>query len=357
MSPEKRADHITTDNLNHSGDLDGAMQELPREGVPSVQELNTGELEQIAAPDTSEALILHDDERPEFQERLAALRESHASAETATEAGGYIPTGELPVAAEQKKGHGKLYAVIGAAAAAAAAAASLFLLPKGENNDKANVPAPTQPVASAEATPGATAPVPAETSQSTQTKAEQITSHEIKVNPSDEALSTDIVSKFSDWGMAGANQEAFDKFAKGTNASIEQIADDIAAEQGDIYATAIFGPNYKSNPEIMKTVTALIKINANNIRLYIRTFDPQYNPKNVERWNRQLLPAGLESSDTTSEGKKLIIDLTYKTNADKTYIGTDPTNGAKDRLIINLVAGQSNTYTASSIRFDSYMGN
>lgn len=72
--------NITAEALPHTGKLEGDLQELPlTEGTPSIQEFNdldTGELGQVLpAPETSGALTLEDNERDDFQRKLAAQRE------------------------------------------------------------------------------------------------------------------------------------------------------------------------------------------------------------------------------------------------------------------------------------------
>lgn len=336
MTPENRRPEAPVTKELHPGivPIEEGGERPHIEDAPSVQDVNTGEIPTFL-PNHSGELVLTDEERNsrEFQEKTDYYKQRAAETEV-----GWSPTdGEsLADSAEQtKRGKGKLLAILGGTAAAAVTAASLFLLPKGENNANDNQPTPTQPVATAEVTP---------TSQPELTREEKIEALELKVGQSNEALSADIIGKMSAWKMAGATPENYKN--RDRTLTVEDYADKIAAEQGDIYASAIFGPNYANNPQLANYVSAMIKINAQNIVYYIKTFDPKLNTENIEPYKQVMMMDGMASASPTPDGLKLVIDYHHETNVGKNYIDSAALNGTKESMTVTL-AKNGDTYVAT----------
>lgn len=318
MNPEKNSSNINTSDLLHTGKLKNELQELPHsEDAPSIQDItNTGEIPQLI-PEDSGALTLGDEERPAFQEKLAAQREYHE-----------LRTAES--AEQKKKGKGKLFAILGATAAGAVTAASLFLLPKGENNANENKPTPTQPVATAEATPSQTA-----SPNTLQTKEELIKSLEIKANQSDEKIAADVISLYSKWGMAGATEEAYKN--QDLSRSLEEEAEKIANEQAPIYAEAMFGKDYNSDPSDVNTVRGMKLINKDNVWRYLATSGgTSLNPKNIEPWSWTKELVSLESSEDVGNSKTLTIKYAEYNNGGKNSIAEYPASGTQDTIHVTV---------------------
>lgn len=343
MTPENRQQVPVTKELNPGiVPIEEGGERPHTEDAPSIQDVNTGEIPTLL-PDHSGQLILTDEERSSevFQEKTDAQRAYHEQRTNETETG-WSPSGNesLPGNVEQKKkGKSKLLAVLGGTAAAAVATVSLFLLPKGDNTNN-NQPAPTQPVATGEVT----------TSKSPElSKEEKIKALELKVDQPNEALATDIVNKISAWHMAGATPENYK--SRDITLTVEDYAAKIAAEQGEAYATAIFGANYAANPQLANYVDAMIKINARNIVYYIKTFDPKLDPANIEPFKQVMIVDNLVSATPTANGLNLVINYHQETNEGKNYIDSAELNGTKESMTITL-AKNGNIYTATSASVD-----
>lgn len=165
-------------------------------------------------------------------------------------------------------------------------------------------------------------------------QAEQIKALEIKAAQSNEALGTDIINKMSAWLMAGATPENYKN--RDRTISVEDYAARLAGAQGDVYGPAIFGPDYAKDPVIAHYVATMIKLNAQNIVYYIKTFDPKLNAANVEPFKEVMIADGIASAAQTPDGLKLVIDYHHEANAGKNFIDSSILDGLKESMIVTL---------------------
>lgn len=168
-----------------------------------------------------------------------------------------------------------------------------------------------------------------------QTKEELIKSLEIKVDQSDEKIAADVISLYSKWGMAGATEEAY----KNQDLSLkpEQVAIKIANEQAPIYAEAMFGKDYMSDPSDINTVRNMTLINKNNVWRYLNTSGgTSLNPKNIEPWSWTDEFVSLESIEDTGDAKVLTIKYAEYNNGGKNSVAQYPANGTQDTINVTL---------------------
>jgi hypothetical protein len=205
---------------------------------------------------------IHYDERPvdEFD---------HTSLPDAVERGLVNPMPDTPAGLEQtesteKKSHKKL--VIGGAAflaGAAVIAGSVIGLKAAGDAPKNALPAPD---------PKATSHTP-EATPTAQPEVLTVQSAEIPAGLTPEQLGTTLIDRLSSWDMAGAtaaNRDAY--FAEGAKTgNANTYATQVSESNGDIYAEALFGPNWQSVP-ILATYVPNEKIaNADIIELWFKT--------------------------------------------------------------------------------------
>ena len=100
-----------------------------------------------------------------------------------------------------------------------------------------------------------------ETEKSTE---ELISEAEIPAGLSDEETAKLIIDRLSDWNMAGATDEFYDRCI-GDSSKADQYYDEESSKWADIYATALFGDNYKDNQDIASIVNRFKEVNENCI--------------------------------------------------------------------------------------------
>lgn len=157
MTPENRPQTHITKEVNPGIIPVDEGGERAHESAPSVQEIiNTGEIPKLV-PEHSGELVLTDEERRsrEFQHQTDAQRTYHEQRTVETETEWSPAVSEsLSVSNEQKKKNKNkgLLLKVGGAAAALGLALTTYLSTQSGDKSQDN-PTPTQPVATAEATP------------------------------------------------------------------------------------------------------------------------------------------------------------------------------------------------------------
>lgn len=306
---------------------DGGERPLPK--ARPIEDINTGEIPSIV-PETLyqgfENLPPTDQEKAAFDQARASRRDLSA------------PTEEIEKKPNSKK---KLFAVIGGAATAAVAATALFLMPKGENNHDDNKPTPTQPVATASASPTlGFGQMPVAEGTPTQKKeqinpadlykgltdAEIIEKLKIPAGLSNQDYAARVVQLYSDWGNTGATPSWADKWDP--HLSPEEYATPLVDHWSNIYATVLFGPDYAKNTDIAQHVKFTHDRMLTSVVTYLGTYDPNhYNPANIEPWKTTLtLEKVVDSGSTLGNGRA----ITYKTietnNGTLNKVGSNPRN-------------------------------
>lgn len=171
-------------------------------------------------------------------------------------------TPEADNAPEKKKSRKALYGSIGVVAGAAIAAGAIIGIHAGEAPKKSDhdTSASADPTQTPEATPS---PTP---------EALTVQSAEIPAGLSPEQLGTTFVSRLSDWDMAGATPANRDAWLNTNgNAAGDAFATQLAAKNGSIYAEALFGTDWESEPSLATFVPNQEKNNADIIALWFKT--------------------------------------------------------------------------------------
>lgn len=201
---------------------------------------------------------IHHDERPVDEFDNTSLPE-------AVERGLVNPTPDTPSELEQtapteKKSHKKL--IIGGAAflaGAAVIAGSVIGLKAAGDAPKNPAPKPDPKATSQtpEATPTATSEVLT------------VQSAEIPAGLSPEQLGTTLIKRLSSWDMAGATTANRAAYLKASDSFA--YASQLSETNGNIYAEALFGPNWQTVPILATYVPNEEKANAGLIELWFAT--------------------------------------------------------------------------------------
>lgn len=99
-----------------------------------------------------------------------------------------------------------------------------------------------------------------------------IKSLELSGELSQEQLAQKTIDDLSKWRMAGANEDAY-KGAEASDLNSYDYSTTIALKNQAIFAPAIFGANWASNPATKNTVDGFTKSNAQDITLWLATHD------------------------------------------------------------------------------------
>ena len=81
-----------------------------------------------------------------------------------------------------------------------------------------------------------------------------VESIELDPNATPEEWAADYITKIGEWNMAGANQDTADR-SLDSSLTINEFAEAEAEKNATIYAEALYGPNWESNPNITLAVT------------------------------------------------------------------------------------------------------
>lgn len=158
-----------------------------------------------------------------------------------------------------------------------------------------------------------------------------IAQHEIKANQDPQALSQNILEEISNWEMAGSDTVSKDlddqirKTADGSDEAISKFLDEYTAKQAEIFAPALFGADYKSDPTIQKIVADAIAINKATL------WNLTITEKETTPYSRSMQFTSLVDSSATS----LTINFAEKDNAGQGNRITDSVNGSVGRLTVN----------------------
>lgn len=132
----------------------------------------------------------------------------------------------------------------------------------------------------------------------------------IKADATPEQAAEKINEILTRWGMAGATPELieinYDNTVNASGPRLEELAQQIAAQNAIIYAEALFGPNWNEQSE---AVAAYTQVNADNLVRYMRTFGsderPNTNTKNLEAytesWSSETTLVGWSDAENTED--------------------------------------------------------
>lgn len=321
MSPEKRVDHITTDTVGHSGNLPPEKgQELP------VREFDNTPLEQahregllITPESTADIVPVGDEPTDETTDTLdqdpSDATQTNTSQEEQVRYYGFEPVIDQPVPSKEKKKRNKLIVAVGGVAAAAAAATALFLLPKGDDTKPStNAPAPTTPVATAQATPGAS-----EVSKQGSGELGTFTVDAMKIPAglSDEEFGRTLVDRLNTWYTAGATKENQDRWW--ASKSPETVVDSIASDNTFTGAKALFGPDWQKDGAIAEQVSGIESVNKSFDLMWYMSYEQKMAVGPVIQENVEY--SSVEVSSSTNAGRTLNVLGVIHNNADKSNLG------------------------------------
>ncbi|MNX67121.1 hypothetical protein D3C86_982290 [compost metagenome] len=249
-----------------------------------------------------------------------------------------LNSSEYQVPVEKKKGRGRLYTILGGAAATAVAATALFLLPKGENNNNENKPVPTQPVATAETTPG-------QLTESAEPTLEAVKSYEkpftvesmqipsgLSAEEYGEALITD---RYTRWIMAGTTEENEQAFFD--NGGDETILANVADKNATIVAEALYVPDWKNKRRLVEYLDTEKDLNRANLAAWVRTNTSQ-GPVEEEAFEETVTLVSAEqlSGDATT-GRVINFTAVQHNNSSMNIIGElAPSRLASDGRIFSV---------------------
>lgn len=159
--------------------------------------------------------------------------------------------------------------IVAGSVAAAAVVTAIAAGPRGADTGPESQPTVTEPSAE----PDSTEQPPVENPETNGPSISETGSYQIEAGQSPEALAQNIAEELSDWHMAGAGEfntlwiAEVTKTADASDAAFNAFLDAFVAKQTAIRATAIFGPDYATNPDVQDYVNGQIAILKRNLTL------------------------------------------------------------------------------------------
>lgn len=166
----------------------------------------------------------------------------------------------------------------------------------------------------------------------------EIAAHQIEAGQSPEATGQAILTELTEWEMAGAAEfntqwlAEVAKTADASDAAFSKFLNDFVDKKTVIYATALFGPNYASNPDVQAYLKGQVLILKRNLTLNQATVaggTPYVQSMQLEGAPRFPAPNQQEFDVT-------IIDNAVESGADKlitnTTTGGNTYGGEKDTI-------------------------
>ena len=157
-----------------------------------------------------------------------------------------------------------------------------------------------------------------------------------------QAVGEKFSSTLNRWGSAGATSETFYAWLEAGTPDVETYAGEIAKNNTHVYATALFGEDYASNPYVSVYVEGVEKSNAATIFGLILTYGDKNMP-NSNSVNKEPLLVEVTALSVTVESEseeKLIVVVQQKVevNDENTmYAGKLPSDGHLSFTYIGLI--------------------
>lgn len=194
-----------------------------------------------------------------------------------------------------------------------------------QNVDAKSAPSASTSAEASSASPSETAPSQAEIDA-------KVTSLEIPAGLDTVALGSAIIDRLNQWANDGSDasleQRIDNEVPQGK--SLEEIAAEIAAENREVYAVALFGENYRAHPSVATYVNQSEGVNRDTVAAYGGTEwnDKATNSEGYRSWRELLTPYAYLLSDEGG-ARKYVFDYDFHDNADKNLVkeGTLPKGG------------------------------
>jgi len=185
-----------------------------------------------------------------------------------------------------------------------------------------------------------------------ESREQQIAAIEIKTGMSAQELATTFVdSRLNDWRNNGADEQiAYDRLD--ANLSWDSYVPKRAAENAELYAGALFIPDYKNNPQLVDAVGRIQLNNENIINGYLGTSGKNNDPSvNLEPLHTDAKASNITEVKNSDGSRTLDFVVTYTNNADKNkFAGRMPTT-AQDDFTVTFV-GVGGTERVSAISYE-----
>jgi len=169
----------------------------------------------------------------------------------------------------------------------------------------------------------APSPTPTETAPSQAEIDAKIEKLEIPAGLDTVALGSAIIDRLNQWANDGSDESLEQRIDNEVpqGKSLEDIATDIAAENREVYAVAMFGEGYKTHPSVATYVNQSEGVNRDTVTAYGGTEwnDEVPNSEGYRSWRELLAPYAQLISD---EGgvRKYVFDYDFHDNADKNLV-------------------------------------
>ena len=224
--------------------------------------------------------------------------------ETQKTSGGTPPSLENPLKPETKSKRGLAIGITAGSLALAAALAGGFGF--AANNSGEKPPQATESSAPADTN--------VDSEDGGETEQPPVSVESIPTGLSSAELGEYIVENiYDEWSHAGANEETVNEYLS-LNVTREEFAATVAARNTPVYATAMFGDDYKSNPELNAIVSGFETENAGFIAGYLSTV---YNEAAAATYvtSHNVDPASVVELFNDNVTRTIDIPYTFESNA------------------------------------------
>ncbi len=163
-----------------------------------------------------------------------------------------------------------------------------------------------------------TAPTSEETSTPEVSIEEQIEALKIPTGLSNEDLAQAYIDLSNEWWTAGADDQLREDSLE-ANLSWDDFLPQVAAENAQIYAPALYGPDWQTNPAIQEVLSNKISANQNMLANFTYTAwsdDPE-NKEAYDSWMEVAKVTEVTKSDST---RTLVITYSNHNNAEKNAV-------------------------------------
>lgn len=207
----------------------------------------------------------------------------------------------------ENNGRNKLLIRLGVTAAGVAVAAgAIFGVGSAINNGGDKPPQATESSAPADNNTGNEGEISPETPVESLSIPTGLTSAELG-----EYIVEDI---YDEWSHAGANEETVNEYLS-LNVTREEFAATVAARNTPLYATAMFGEDYKSNTDLDRLIGGFETENAGYIAAYLSTVHNEQAAATYTA-NYSVDPTSVVELSNDSVTRTIDIPFTFESNAD-----------------------------------------